>query len=296
MRYSVKAAAIATGISESRLRTWERRYGIPHPPRSDNGRRQYSEDDLETIRRMAALVSRGVSASEAAAVAASEGTSSPVEMSQATASEDPLIEQMLQASGRYDEAALVRAIESSSDAIGTGPAMDRVIMPGLRKIGEAWGSQTLESGNEHFASEVVRREICRRIAHAPAARAGAPTILLACAEGERHDLGLLGLSLLLREHSMRVMYLGADVPAVDLARASAEMRPDAVCVAAVLPGSVATTARALRALATGRQQPRLFAGGPALAAAQADLGIPAIRLPQSLTEASNVIADTLKVN
>jgi methanogenic corrinoid protein MtbC1 len=205
-----------------------------------------------------------------------------------------LIEQMLRASSRYDEKALVRAINDSSDAIGIGPAMDRVMMPGLRKIGEAWGNQTLESGNEHFASEVIRREICRRIAHAADVRPDSPKILLACAEGERHDLGLLGLSLLLREQSIRVVYLGADVPAVDLARASAETRPDAVCVAAVLPGSVATTGRALRALATGRQQPRLFAGGPALAAAQAELGIPAIRLPQSITEASNVIADTLK--
>jgi DNA-binding transcriptional MerR regulator len=291
MRYSVKAAAIATGISESRLRTWERRYGIPHPPRSETGRRLYTDSDLDTIRRMAALVSRGVPASEAAAVAASD--SAPRVPEAITHTDHPAIQQFIAAAGGYDETALLRAITDSARTMGIGEAMDTVIMPGLRRIGEAWGDQTLESANEHFASEIVRGEITRRIAEADPARAASPCALLACAEGERHDLGLLGLSLLLKERGIRVIYLGADVPAVDLARATAATRPQAVCVAAVLPGSAATTARALRALATGRQQPRLFAGGPALAGTVDDFGIPAVRLPQSLSGAATVIAEML---
>jgi MerR family transcriptional regulator, light-induced transcriptional regulator len=291
MRYSVKAASMATGISESRLRTWERRYGIPHPPRSDTGRRLYSDDDLATIRRMAALVSRGVPASEAAIVAASDSAPEPTQMR--AAPDDPALEQILAASGRFDEEAIRQTVASAEQDLGIAETLDLVIMPGLRRIGDAWGDQTLESGNEHFASEVFRREIARRIAEAPPVPNWSPSIVLACAEGERHDLGLLGLSLLLRERGIRVIYLGADVPAVDLARATATLRPNAVCLAAVLPGSLATTARALRALATGRQQPRLFAGGPALAASRSDLGIPAVRLPQSLAAATNLIVDSL---
>ena len=53
MAYSIKAAAMATGISESCLRTWERRYGIPRPTRSSSGRRRFDESDLGVIRRMA---------------------------------------------------------------------------------------------------------------------------------------------------------------------------------------------------------------------------------------------------
>jgi MerR family transcriptional regulator, light-induced transcriptional regulator len=59
VNYTVKAAARATGMSESRLRTWERRYGIPSPGRSATGRRRYNDDDLALIRRMAALVHVG---------------------------------------------------------------------------------------------------------------------------------------------------------------------------------------------------------------------------------------------
>jgi DNA-binding transcriptional MerR regulator len=292
MRYTVKAASIATGVSESRLRTWERRYGIPRPPRSDTGRRLYTEQDIETIRRMYALVERGVPASEAAVVAASDTTPPPPPVSALT--DHPAVEQMIAAAGRYEETALLEAIISSVDDLSTAGALDDVIMPGLRRIGEAWGDQTLESSNEHFASEVVRREISRRIAEAPAPRKDRAPVLLACAEGERHDLGLLGLCLLLRERGAGVVYLGANVPSVDLGRATATLRPAAVCLAVVLPGSVATAARALRGLATGRQQPKLFAGGPALASLTSDLGIPAVRLPQSLGEATKVIVDSLE--
>ena len=31
MKYTVQAASKATGVSSARLRTWERRYGVPPP-------------------------------------------------------------------------------------------------------------------------------------------------------------------------------------------------------------------------------------------------------------------------
>ena len=39
--------------------------------------------------------------------------------------------------------------------------------------------------------------------------------MLACAPGERHDLGLLMLAILLRADGWQVAYLGADTPVAD---------------------------------------------------------------------------------
>ena len=44
--------------------------------------------------------------------------------------------------------------------------------------------------------------------------------LLACAEGERHDLPLIGFGLALRAHGWRIGYLGADTPVVSLVEAA----------------------------------------------------------------------------
>jgi methanogenic corrinoid protein MtbC1 len=240
---------------------------------------------------MVALVSRGVPASEAAAVASVEDT--PIAGEASPSEEHLLIARMLQAAAAYDELQMTGAIREAMDGLDHATALDSVVMPALRRIGEAWGDQTLESANEHFTSEIVRREICRLISEVSAPGPDASSVLMACAEDERHDLGLLGLALLLRQAGIKVIYLGADVPASDVARAAAALKPEAVCLAAVLPGSVASSARALRALATGRLQPRLFAGGPALTGDSTEGGLPAVRLPQSLARAAEMIRASL---
>ena len=43
---SQMAAARSLGVSEARLRNWERRYGVPCPARSESGRRLYSEAEM----------------------------------------------------------------------------------------------------------------------------------------------------------------------------------------------------------------------------------------------------------
>ena len=56
MKYSVQAAAKAAGVTQGRIRTWERRFGVPAPARSETGRRLYTEQEIELIRRMARLI------------------------------------------------------------------------------------------------------------------------------------------------------------------------------------------------------------------------------------------------
>jgi methanogenic corrinoid protein MtbC1 len=288
MRYSVKAAARATGVSESSLRTWERRYGIPQPGRSATGRRQYDESDLAVIRRMASLVAVGVPASEAAQVARVEGAA-PEKASESERSEDPLVRRITQAASVYDEAAVVSAIRDSY-VRGWSAALDEVLFPALRKIGEHWGEGTIVSANEHFATEVIRREVSTAISSLPVDRdKNGAGVLLACPEGERHDLGLLALDLLLLEKGIGTIYLGAEVPQGDLVRAVSDLAPRAVCLSATLPTSLTSMRRSMRALISARSNARLYAGGPAVTAAGESADIPAVMLPASLGDAVEVL-------
>jgi methanogenic corrinoid protein MtbC1 len=286
MNYSVKAASVATGVSESRLRTWERRYGLPHPARSVNGRRTYSEDDLRIIRRMASLVSAGVPAAEAANVARRDALELPERP--APAPIHPLVNEIVRGAEAYDERAIVTAVRSARAEQGWAAALDDVVSPGLQSIGQSWVDDVVVSANEHFATEVIRRELCTAISELsdqPVSRS--PTVLLACPEDERHDVGLLGISLLILERGGRVIYLGADVPVTDLARAVSDTRPDAVCISATLPASVPSLRRSMRALLSLPGNVRLFAGGPALTTGGHD--IPAVLLPASLTAAADAL-------
>jgi methanogenic corrinoid protein MtbC1 len=237
---------------------------------------------------MAALVAAGVPASEAAEVARVEGAA-PDNMPAPERAEDPLVGRIAQAASQYDETELLTAIREAH-ARGWSAALDEVLFRALRKIGENWGDGSIVSANEHFATEVIRREISTAISSLPVNRdKNGAGVLLACPEGERHDLGLLALDLLLLERGASTIYLGAEVPQSDLARAVSDLEPRAVCLSATLPTSLTSIRRSMRALISARSSARLYAGGPAVTAAGASADIPAVMLPPSLSEAVSVL-------
>jgi DICT domain-containing protein len=58
---SIKDVASQTGVAAGTIRMWEQRYGFPEPGRTSGGYRIYSEDDVDTLRRVVAYRHRGLS-------------------------------------------------------------------------------------------------------------------------------------------------------------------------------------------------------------------------------------------
>lgn len=63
--YSIGAAAAMLDAPAATLRTWEERYGIVTPARSDGGHRLYSRDQIEQLRFVADRIAAGLSAADA---------------------------------------------------------------------------------------------------------------------------------------------------------------------------------------------------------------------------------------
>lgn len=283
---------MATGVSESRLRTWERRYGIPRPARSATGRRLYDESDLAIIRRMAGLVSAGVSARDAADAARSEEAPLTTTAIPAPTTEHPLVSRLVEASLAYDGPSITRMVREAVE-MSWDNALDKVLFPVLNRIGEYWGEGAVSCATEHFTSEVIRLELAAALAAVPDPRPGAPSVLLACPEEERHELGLLAMALLLSMRGLKIFYLGSDVPASDLLFAMGKTEPSAVCLSATTASGLASLGRTARSLVSGRAPVRLFVGGPAFGRGNAHDAIPGVRLPRSIRAAADAITATL---
>jgi MerR family transcriptional regulator, light-induced transcriptional regulator len=168
--------------------------------------------------------------------------------------------------------------------------LDELIFPVLRRIGAGWEEAAIAPAKEHFASELVKRHIDAALVDAGPSSAETPRIILACPEGERHDVGLLGLCLLLRAEGVNTVFLGAEVPTPDLLEARMLLEPDAICLSATSANGLASLVRASRTL-VARRGVRLFVGGPAVSPE----GVMAAgtRLPPSVSEAAGVIASAL---
>jgi DNA-binding transcriptional MerR regulator len=63
--YSIGAVAEMLGSTPATLRSWEERYGVVVPERTEGGRRLYGRDDLERLRFVKASVDKGFSAADA---------------------------------------------------------------------------------------------------------------------------------------------------------------------------------------------------------------------------------------
>jgi hypothetical protein len=73
-----------------------------------------------------------------------------------------------------------------------------------------------------------------------------PKVLLGCAPGDQHDIGLLLLALMLRRRGFRVIYLGSNMASEAFRQVVASARPQLVCVTA------ATEESALKVVGLGQ--------------------------------------------
>ena len=141
-------------------------------------------------------------------------------------------------------------------------AVTGVVLPFLREVGERWESGTLSVAHEHFVTDMLRRTLSALTAMPPQERAPSsaptPVVLLACPPGERHDLVLLCVALMLRERGVRTRFLGADTPIPALLAATRVAGADAVVLAATRPTAFTAHASSLRRLA---QDCALYAAG-----------------------------------
>jgi methanogenic corrinoid protein MtbC1 len=285
VKYTVKAAARASGVSVHRLRNWERRYGVPRPARSASGWRSYDEEDVALIRRMVAFVEAGLPASHAAEAAmANETLPQAAEQAAPPANIAPLAG----AAARFDAAAVVTSVRRAVDDLGWADALDEALLPALRELGRSWESGEVGLASEHFTSELVRREILAAVSTLPPQPPTGGVALLACPEGERHDLALAGLWLLIAREGIPVVYLGADVPARDLVAAASAVAPAAICLSATVTTSLPMLSRATRELIEAKAPGRTFVGGAAVHS-DAAATLPASVLPDSLAASAEAV-------
>jgi methanogenic corrinoid protein MtbC1 len=93
----------------------------------------------------------------------------------------------------------------------------------LKAVGDGWKRGEIEISEEHFASNLIRGRLLALARFW--GRGTGPLALLACAPGEMHDITLLAFALVLRSHSWRILFLGADTPIATLANAAETTRP-----------------------------------------------------------------------
>ncbi len=109
-----------------------------------------------------------------------------------------------------------------------------MLAPALVEIGDRWQRGTATVGQEHLATAVVASimaTLAPSLDEEPSMR---QRIVLACTDGELHELGLRMLGDFLEGDGWEVLYLGAVTPAITLGEYVAEVNPAALGLSVTL--------------------------------------------------------------
>ncbi|MGE3075890.1 MAG: cobalamin-dependent protein [Dehalococcoidia bacterium] len=248
-----------TGVGAHTLRVWERRYGVPAPDRTRGRQRMYSLADIQLIRRMHALSMAGVPLARAAQDSKAELHADTAQGPGPAAGQASRLTAALL---RWDEAAAASCWSDALETMDLLSVFEQVAAPVLVEIGRRWHEGSVSVAQEHFATNFIRSRLdmlSRQVTPLP----GAPTVLLACVEGEMHELALLMVAVLLRFQGLRPIYLGQDVPTDALVRTVEDSQPEVIALNATTDASASVVERIVPELLRAAPLSAVVFGGPA---------------------------------
>jgi methanogenic corrinoid protein MtbC1 len=137
----------------------------------------------------------------------------------------------------------------------------RVLMPAQKEIGQLWHQGDVSVGEERLVSETTRRVMAQIAARFTPREATGTTMLAASVAGNAHDIGLRAVTDLFALAGWRCLYLGANVPAQDVARLVASHDARLVVLAATLETQLNAMAETIAEIKRAAPQCKVLAGG-----------------------------------
>jgi methanogenic corrinoid protein MtbC1 len=138
----------------------------------------------------------------------------------------------------------------------------QVFQPTLREIGRLWQENLLTVAEEHLATAVTQSAMLAIYGDLEIPVASGPLLIAACAESERHEIGVRMLCDFLDMEGWDTVFLGASVPIESLVEMVREREPDVVALSASIPPHLPQVRKAITAIRDGvRKQPIILVGG-----------------------------------
>lgn len=126
-----------------------------------------------------------------------------------------------------DKAGFERRLNGAVAVIPFDEAVQRILLPLQRRIGELWHEGRLNIAVEHYVTKIIQQKLFSVMNQLPVNEFG-PRILIACPEGETHEIGAQAVAYIAAIRGCHVYYLGPNLPNPDLVIFCETIKPDLV--------------------------------------------------------------------
>ena len=164
------------------------------------------------------------------------------------------------------------AIQLILDAVDNGlsakSAYVDVLLPAQREIGRMWHADEVNIAEEHVVSATTSRVMAILAHTAPRSALNGKTVVSACVPSNVHDLGIRALSDLFYLHGWNAVYLGADVPDIDMPGAISYFDADLLLLSATLSVQIVAATDVVQTVREQSERPvKIMVGGAAFSEA-----------------------------
>jgi DNA-binding transcriptional MerR regulator/methylmalonyl-CoA mutase cobalamin-binding subunit len=273
--FEIQYVSRRTGLNPHRIRAWERRYRAVMPLRTATHRRRYTETDIQRLQLLRQAVESGhrisgiarMSLEDLRTLVSRNGmgqspASLPVSIKKAAGERD-FIASGFRAIEALDAPALQSLLTQALMHFPRRRLIEAIIMPLNAKVGRAWVDGQLRIAHEHMASAVMRSFLGELLGNlAPVT--GAAGIVVGTLSGQRHEMGAMTAALAAADAGWWPLYLGADLPAEEIAAAVQTTGAHAAAISIIsTSGSEKTVSEVFKLGQLLRGRAAVFAGGHA---------------------------------
>jgi MerR family transcriptional regulator, light-induced transcriptional regulator len=245
--YNIKMAAKLSGVPELSIRSWERRYSALTPLRTDSNRRLYSDSEIEKLVLLRKLIQFGHHIGNLANLTINDLTDllGKSEINDASlkgkdtetdiAKEYIIyINECIDAIRKYDDKMLESVLNEASVNFSQPNFVEGIILPLMEKVGDYWREGLLRVSHEHFTSVTIRK-LLTNLSDGYLISENAPRILVTTPEGQYHEIGAIIATTLAVSDGWQTSYLGASLPAEDIASAIKQLNVQCIFLSIVYP-------------------------------------------------------------
>lgn len=229
--HRIHRVAKLTGLSKDVVRVWERRYGLIKPLRSANRYREYTDEDVALLRFLKEELDRG----QTIGALAVEGRDSLLQRMRASSVPTPqsftphdhLLDELVALLDPLEKTQFERRLNGAVAVIPFEESVQRILLPLQRRVGELWHEGRLNVAVEHYVTKLIQQKLFSVMNQLPINEFG-PRVVIACPEGEAHEIGAQAVAYLAATRGCHVYYLGPNLPNSDLRALCERIKPDLV--------------------------------------------------------------------
>lgn len=305
--FNIQVASQLSGVASATIRAWEKRYNAVVPDRAENKHRLYSETDIEKLALLYKLTELGQSIGKIAHLSLTELKEvysklmhRPYDERHVLAPQlaevdfEKMLGSFFLALQAYKLDIISHELEKAKSILTPRDLCLKLLIPLFREIGNKVARQELSIAQEHTLSAIVSFHVGQTISlYYQKNFKREELILITTPEGEMHEIGILASALLCVHYGIKIIFLGANMPAMSLAEASNALQPKAILLGTTRYelSSEANLDDYLRVMRENlKVTPELLIGGNLRAAVRTDLEKKKIKFFPSLESLDEFLA------